>query len=69
CEQYVSGFMPEQVSSMTPSVFDSQSSWTSPQVRDLSGTGSKTSKYGTSVATEVTGFRAASQPVAAIVTS
>ncbi|BBI46942.1 hypothetical protein BV360_01756 [Pseudomonas syringae pv. actinidiae] len=54
---------------MTPSVFDSQSSWTSPQVRDLSGTGSKTSKYGTSVATEVTGFRAASQPVAAIVTS
>ncbi|EPM73884.1 hypothetical protein A3SM_23700, partial [Pseudomonas syringae pv. actinidiae ICMP 18886] len=35
-------------------------------VRELPGTGSKTGAHGTS---DVTGFRAASQPIAAVVTS
>ncbi|KAA8713828.1 hypothetical protein F4W70_08400 [Pseudomonas cannabina] len=38
-------------------------------VRELPGTGSKTGAHGTSDVTEVTGFRAASQPIAAVVTS
>ncbi|POP67717.1 hypothetical protein CXB35_19200 [Pseudomonas syringae] len=38
-------------------------------VRDLPGTGSKTCAPGTSGSNEVTGFRAASQPIVAVVTS
>ncbi|OOK99065.1 hypothetical protein B0B36_05885 [Pseudomonas syringae pv. actinidifoliorum] len=38
-------------------------------VRDLPGTGSKTCAQCVSVTTKVTGFRAASQPIAVVVTS
>ncbi|OUM09460.1 hypothetical protein BW686_01880 [Pseudomonas syringae] len=41
----------------------------SERVRDLPGTGSKTCVSGTSGTTEVTSFRAASQPIVAVVTS
>ncbi|GGJ21628.1 hypothetical protein GCM10009085_14800 [Pseudomonas avellanae] len=37
-------------------------------VRELPGTGSKTSRLGVPDTTEVTGFGAASQPIAAVVT-